>query len=115
MSTPKYVNFFNQLNTVVNSLDTTDVKLTIGDSINNNRSLTVNQVIRFLLSSNVQQEIELGLSLQSVYGLIKADLLSSRINNRTDALDINEFINFYSTEVIGNTEYGSVIGRSLVA
>lgn len=115
MSTPKYVNFFNQLNTVVNSLDTADVKLTIGDSINNNRSLTVNQVIRFLLSSNVQQEIELGLSLQSVYGLIKSDLLNSRINNRTDALDINEFINFYSTEIIGNTQYGNVIGRSLVA
>jgi hypothetical protein len=113
MSTPKYVSFFNQLTNTVNSLDTLDAKLSIGDSINNNRTLTVGQVIRYLTESSSRKNVRLGKSLESVYEILKDDIRDFRFNNRTDALDINEFINFYNEVVIGCGEYNHIIGRTV--
>lgn len=115
MSAPKYMQFFNELIGTVNGLDTLDVKLTIGDSINNNRTLTVGQVTRYLLAAGGRRNVALGRSLQSVYNILKADIKNSRFNSRTDAIDINEFINFYSEVVIGLGEGRGLIGRSIAA
>lgn len=94
---PKYQTFINNLVGVVNGLDTNTVKLTLGDSINNNRVLSVNQVIRFLTAQRKRNLRTLGLELSSVYELLRGDLVSTRLTLRTDAIDINEFTNFYNT------------------
>ena len=109
----KYINFFNELTTAVNSLDAREVKLAIGDSTNNNRTLTVKQVVRFLTSNRNRRLKRLGNSLLAVNNIIGNDVFNSRNNNRTDALDINEFINFYTEVVIGAGEYTHTIGRSV--
>ena len=114
MSNPKYLVFYSNLIKLVNELDTTDVKLTIGDSINNNRTLTVGQVVRFLDSSRSRKNLKLGTSLQSVYELLRDDIKSNRINLRTDAIDINEFLNFYGEAVISQGDYRNVIGRTVI-
>ncbi len=115
MSKPKYKNFFDTLTNVVYSLDTVEVKLVLGDSINNNRTLTVSQVIRYLLSSSSRKNVALGRSLRTVFNELKEDIKFNRFNNRTDAIDINEFINFYSEAVIQYGEYRALIGRSVAA
>jgi len=113
MSAPKYVLFYSQLNNIINSLDPVEVKLTIGDSINNNRTLTVNQLVRFLTDSKNRKFKKLGNSLLAVKELIAADIINSRNNNRTDALDINEFLNFYGEVVISGGNYTNTIGRTV--
>lgn len=115
MSKPKYVNFLENLVNVVNSLDKVDVKLTIGDSINNNRTLTVTQVIRYLSCAGNRRDLRLGVSLQYVFELLKYDIKNSRLNYRTDAIDINEFINFYTDSVMTLGAYRDIIGRTVAA
>lgn len=108
----KYKLFFNTLITVLNRYDTTDIKLAIGDSINNHRTVTVNQVIRFLGTRRNASLKALSADLQVAYNTIREDMLSTRsYTNRTDALDINEFIDTYSVVVIGGADVG--LRRSL--
>lgn len=105
----KYQNFYNNLYTTVEGLNPNAVKASIGDSINNNRVLTVGQVVRFLSSTRGTKT--LGTNLSNIFNLLRKDIISSRPNNRTDAVDINEFINFYENVVIGAREYTSEVGR----
>lgn len=97
---PVYKSFFNNLTSVVNNLDTVVVKAAIGDSINNHRALTVNQVIRYLNTRRSRQLRNLGIELSATYNLLRGDIVSSRHNLRTDAIDINEFVNFYQGTVV---------------
>lgn len=113
MGNPKYIQFFNQLNTVVNSLDPVEVKLTLGDSINNNRTLTVGQVVRFLTSTRNRRLTKIGTSLNNVFSIVRGDIKGSRNNYRTDAIDINEFLNFYQDSVIREGEFRNVVGRNV--
>lgn len=110
---PKYEEFFTQLNNVLSTVGRNDVKERIGDSVNNNRTLTVSQVIRFLEGSRSAKNKRLGQSLLSVYNIIGTDAVSSRNNNRVDALDINEFLDFYGSVVILGGEYRNIIGRNV--
>jgi hypothetical protein len=95
-----YGRFFTQLTGLVGGLDTNDVKDTIGDSTNNNRTLTVRQVIRFLSSSNNPRFRSLGKRLAEVYGLLRPVVTSVRSSGRTDAVDINELLSVFEEEVI---------------
>jgi hypothetical protein len=97
----KYVNFLEQLSNVVSSLDTTEVKAELGDSQNNHRVLTVSQVIRFLNGSGNRRLQTLARRLNTVYGLTRGSIKQVRSEGRSDAIDINEFINFYNSQVIG--------------
>jgi len=115
MGTPKYLNFINLLGSLVEDLNTSHVKSTIGDSINNNRVLTVSQVIRFLESANgLRGSKKLARNLSNVYEFLRQDIVETRINKRTDAIDINEFIVFYTHSVIGIGEFREIIGRTLL-
>ena len=119
MSTPKYVMFLNSLQTVLSNKDRDAIKRTIGDSINNNRSLTVNQVIRFLTRRGASSsQKRLGKQLANVYGILREDIQVRRslFNSRNDALDINEFITTYTDLVVqGVTTTRRVVSRSLAA
>lgn len=84
------------------------VKQAIGDSINNNRTLTVSQLFRYsrYLSGT------LDIKLEKVFKLLEKDILKVR-NKRTDAIDINELVNVYRTQVIENRKYRRQIGSIL--
>lgn len=101
----KYRLFLKNLVTVLNRYDTTDIKVAIGDSTNNHRTVTVNQVIRFLGTRRNATLKALGLDLTVAYEAIRDDILATRsYTSRTDALDINEFIDTYSVVVIGGSD-----------
>lgn len=91
--------FIEQLEATVETLGTTDslVKAEVGDSIFNHRTISVSQLIRFLLNSSKRSERNLGESLNVVYSMIRPALGRVRRevfeNSRTDAYDYSEFIN----------------------
>ena len=113
MSTPKYKQFYNNLNIILSGLDRDTVKSSIGDSTNNNRTLTVSQVIRFLETRRNSSSKTLGQSLQSVYNIIGEEALLERNNFRVDALDINEFVRFYEASVLMLGDFRQDIGRAI--
>lgn len=117
--TPKYAQFINNLTTVLGSLETNEVKEAIGDSTNNHRTLTVSQVIRFLESRRNGNMRILGANLAEVYELIREDLIFNRGNNRTDAIDINEFVDGFETFVLGGgrgaASLRQAVGRAIAA
>lgn len=98
----KYVTFFDELVGFLETTDTNTIKVAIGDSINNNRTLSVNQVIRFLTTRRTPSKKALGESLVNVYTMLKPTIISKRINARTDAVDINEFLNVYERSVLNS-------------
>jgi len=102
----KYKIFFNNLISVLNRYDTDDIKLAIGDSTNNHRTVTVNQVIRFLSLSKNPAILELSTDLAEAYEALQEDLVFIRNsnNNRSDAYDINEFIDTFAAVVINGND-----------
>lgn len=110
----KYNNFYNSLVGVVGNLNTNSVKERLGDSTHNHRTLTVNQVVRFLNTKRTKGLKNLGNSLQNVYEILKEDIIANRLSRRTDAIDINEFISFYESEVICLGNHRGTIGRNVI-
>lgn len=119
MSKPKYAEFLGNLVSVLENVGTENLKLTIGDSIDNNRVPTVNQVIRYLTRAGASRNQKgLGKQLIGAYGILRRDIQVSRAfsNSRTDAIDINELINVYDDLVLnGPTSFRRVVSRSLAA
>lgn len=81
----------------------TYVKSVLGDSVENHRTLTVKQVIRFMTSvsadDNVRRE---GRKLENVYNIFQENRLFNKLrqrNNRQDAVDINELFRVYDKYV----------------
>ena len=108
----KYKVFLSNLVNVLNRYDNTDIKVAIGDSTNNHRTVTVSQVIRFLNTRRNVTLKALGADLTAAYEILREDILATRAyTSRTDALDINEFIDTYSVLVIGGSD--TALRRSL--
>lgn len=66
----------------------------IGDSTNNKRTLTVNQLIRYLSLGEVRGDKKLARQLKAVQDVLVKPIQVNRYN-RTDAIDITEFVNAY--------------------
>lgn len=110
----KVSNFYNSLQGILAKTDTLGAKLTIGDSINNNRALTVSQVIRFFEESSFSGSKKLSYNLASVFEEVRPMILNTRTTRRTDAVDINEFVEFYRIEVLNGNKFAkSVISSQL--
>jgi len=95
--------FLVQLKRVVKELNRNSVKNILGDSMFNNRTLTVNQVIRYLTEHVTTQQLNvLGVNLSQAYRSLRPLILQGRsvTRNRTDAIDINEFIQYYTAFVV---------------
>ena len=108
----KTISFLNRLVTTLNTVDTDTLKSSIGDSTNNNRTVTVNQAIRFFTRSGKRR---LASNLRTVYSsrqvrsLIRAIRATSR---RTDAVDINELLS--AVNVASHVaSFNRSLGRSL--
>lgn len=91
MSNSKLNVFVNRLVDILGDTDRTTVKSLIGDSTANNRTITVNQLVRYLevtgyytTASNVRK-LQRNLS-----GRLNS--YRTRNNNRTDAFDVNELL-----------------------
>lgn len=110
----KVSKFYNKLTTALNKVETIEAKLIIGDSINNHRTLTVNQVVRYFRESGVRGGKTLANNLEISYIALRPLIEVARDNNRSDAIDINEFNSFYEDFIVhGDSglkrEYGSVL------
>jgi len=101
----KFEKFFNNVATVRSILRgkiAKQVKVQLGDSANNNRTLTVNQTVRFLKENG---HISLANQIEKVREVIEPTIKTVRKTNkvnRTDAIDISEFVNVYRTYVMNN-------------
>lgn len=90
--------FIEQIEEKVSTLGVTDsvVKPVVGDSIKNNRVISVSQLLRYLLNSSSSSDRKLGKSLNSLYSLVRPSLGRIRRevfeNQRSDSFDYNEFI-----------------------
>lgn len=117
MANKVVTNFANRLKTVHTRNGTDTIKTTIGDSLNNNRVPTVNQMIRFLTSSDSTVYRSLGRRLRNVHNHVKSDarLITNLDSRRTDAVDLSElvtYLNLISTPPTGQ-EYRTI--RNLIS
>lgn len=83
----------------------------IGDSVKNNRTLTVNQTVRLLILNN---NLVLAAVIEVIYPILKGEILKRRAS-RSDAIDLSELINTYRTVVMdGRSDtYRRRIGNAL--
>jgi hypothetical protein len=90
------ITFLEAIFNVLNGYTTDDIKTTIGDSVNNNRTVSVRQLIRFLTTI---KNTNLANQLEVVYNHIRPTINHNRDlkNFRTDAIDVGEFL-----EAVGN-------------
>lgn len=86
------------------------VKRRIGDSDNNNRVLTVNQTVRYLQAIG---QNTLATQLENSFEALGNSIKVNRFTNRTDAIDINEFVKFYNNNVIENNNHRTVAVSAL--
>lgn len=108
----KFQTVFNtiaELRSLLRGKRTKQVKKSLGDSVNNNRTLTVSQVVRYL---NKTRDSELAATLQAVVEVLENEILNSR-SNRTDAIDINELVSTYRNVVMEQGRYRREIGSAL--
>lgn len=120
MAKAVYRRFFEELTEVVSDLDKTEVKRKIGDSTSNNRTLTVNQVIRFLTSSPNYKTRKLGRQLSEVRGLLSSRIAEYRRSLglvRNDSFEISEIIKLLENDVLEtpDTTLRSSVGRAVGA
>ena len=108
----KLTNFITELNETLNSVHPTwfadnvtgIIKDRVGDSLNNNRVPSVNQVIRFLTRENSStRQYEIGRTLRQIYNATRRTLRQNRSTLRTDAFDINEFTGNVETVVVNTS------------
>ena len=108
----KFETFFKQiaeLRSVARGNQTKQIKRLIGDSTSNNRTLTVVQTIRYL---DVVGLDTLATQLDSVRPLIEQEVQKVR-NNRTDAVDLSEFVNTYRSVVMNGKKLRTKVGAAL--
>ena len=97
----KFQQFFNdlaQLRADVRGKSGRTVKKLIGDSTENNRTLTVKQAIRYI--DGVVGDQTLARQLQAVNEILKPVIVEKR--RRTDAIDLSELVNNYRRAIMNN-------------
>lgn len=91
------------------------VKEVIGDSANNKRTLTVNQLIRYLSLGEVRGDKKLARQIKAVFPVLKSEIVGARrdLTQRTDAIDVTEFVNTYRHVVMNNKLYRRTVATKL--
>lgn len=110
----KFQETFNAIAEVRSLLRGKEVRVAkrlIGDSVRNNRTLTVGQAIRFL---NKTGAYTLATRIEVVNSILKGQILKRR-ENRTDAIDINELVTVYRSVVMNgrSTKLRKQIGTAV--
>jgi hypothetical protein len=89
-------NVLTEFRSAARGFNTKVIKAQIGDSVRNNRTITVNQAIRF---ANKMGFDKIALILETTNLLLEEEIKSRR-ESRTDAIDLNELVNTYRTVVM---------------
>jgi len=106
--------FVNQVTNVTSTLSRNYTKQLILDSTNNNRTLSVNQVVRYLNDSFFPEDLTLAANIATVKNFLLKNKLLQRVrrnNNRTDAYDVTEFLTALNRYDVRNPSRKSVVGR----
>lgn len=83
----------NKVVDIVNNTTSENVQAAVGDSVNNNRIVSVNQTIRYLRQTATNWT--LGADLNRAYQALRRQGAFKRLRrnkNRTDAIDMNELL-----------------------
>lgn len=98
-----------EVRAIVRGDQTRLIKKSLGDSTRNNRTLTVNQMIRFLLLNGNTKLARLLLDTSKV---LEKDIITTR-GKRTDAVDLGELVNVYRNVVMTGKNHRKVMGKIL--
>jgi hypothetical protein len=85
------------------------IKKSIGDSITNNRTITVSQAARFSRKVGLKR---VALLLETTTAILEQDILNNRVN-RTDAIDLNELVSTYRDVVMSKRKFRREIGLAV--
>lgn len=111
----KFEVFFNKIATLRSNLrgeNAIAAKATIGASIENHRTLSVNQTIQYLIAI---RKVKLAKQLEAVYPILKPEIVSKRLDltRRSDAIDIEEFVSVYRHLIMDNKLYRKTVANTL--
>jgi len=111
----KFEVFFNKIATLRSDLrgeNGMTAKVIIGASIDNHRTLSVNQTIQYLLAI---RKVKLAKQLETIYPVLKPEIVSKRLDltKRSDAIDIAEFVDTYRHLVMNNKLYRRTVATQL--
>lgn len=114
---PKYQKFFYDLLDVqqyTNENKYTIKKLLL-DSTANNRTVSVNQILRYTASIGRPKATKFARQLGQVYSILKPRIKNERrsTTKRTDAIDLNELVSTYRSVVMNDRELRQVVGQAL--
>jgi hypothetical protein len=85
------------------------IKGSIGDSIQNNRTITLGQAIRF---ANRIGLTKTALLIEVTAAVLEEEILNTR-TSRTDAIDLNELVTTYRNVVMNKGKFRREIGSAL--
>ena len=88
------------------------VKTLAGNSMNNKRTPSVSQTIKYL---KYKKKHKLANQLEAVYSVLRPEIVSRRLDltRRTDAIDLTEFVNTYRHLVMNNKLYRRSVATQL--
>jgi hypothetical protein len=89
-------NALTEFRSAARGFNTKVIKANIGDSVKNNRTITVSQAVRFASKIGLRKT---ALVLEITSAILEEEILSRR-TARTDAIDLNELVNTYRTVVM---------------
>lgn len=90
------------------------IKKTLQDSTDNNRTVSVNQVLRYTSSLGRGKATKFARQLSVVYGVLKPFIQDDRIvTSRTDAIDLSELVNTYRSVVMNNKKLRRTISSKI--
>jgi predicted membrane chloride channel (bestrophin family) len=102
-------NVLTEFRSVARGFNTKVIKTKIGDSIENNRTITVSQAIRFATKIGLRRT---ALLLEVTNAIMEEEILSTR-TSRTDAIDLNELVTTYRNVVMNNGKLRREIGSAV--
>lgn len=113
----KFEQFFNKVakfrSDMRNTANSKSVKEVIGDSTDNNRTVTVNQVIRYLTQTGQRT---VATRLVTAYNILRPTIQEQRLADgivRTDAIDLDEFVRVYREEVMNTRNLRRKVSNAL--
>lgn len=107
--------FIKALRDILAATTRDEIKFSIGDSTDNNRTLSVNQLIRYLRGLAMPSHKLLASDLELVYSSLRPVITGARAasRRRTDAIDINEFATAFGAAYFVSPGFRRSLGHRL--
>ena len=102
-------NILAEFRSTARGFNTKVIKRSIGDSISNNRTITISQAVRFASKMGLKR---IALVLEVTAAILEDEILQNR-RNRSDAIDLNELVATYRNVVMNEGKLRREIGSAL--